>query len=303
LVSLLLPGVNSAREAGRRTQCLNNLHQIAIAIQQYEAEQGTLPASGLNPIVTVKDSVGYYTSANALPQGPDLLHGTMFSWAVLTLPYAEEQSLYKSIDFARTVFDQPNDAPAAQPSVLLCPSDGARGRYFLHNGKQLGKANYAAYVSPVHVDYQLIFPGALITTGQRNADIADGTTLTIMLAEIRTREDPQDQRGAWALAWTGSSLLAFDMHPLMWSWGQASTSDGRFVPNELWQMFQLDYMACESYAEAGWLSAAPRSNHASGVNVVFADAHTHFLRNGIDELVMAYLISANDRHTIDPSKY
>jgi prepilin-type processing-associated H-X9-DG protein len=68
---------------------------------------------------------------------------------------------------------------------------------------------------------------------------------------------------------------------------------------------QLDGMPCgvfESGSSWGFLSAAPRSRHPGGVNVVFLDGHVGFLPDKVDERTMGYLISSNDGQTIDISQ-
>ena len=52
-----------------------------------------------------------------------------------------------------------------------------------------------------------------------------------------------------------------------------------------------------------FLSAAPRSNHPGGVNVVFVDGHVGFLSNDVDEFAMAYMVSTNDSHSIQVSQH
>ena len=67
---------------------------------------------------------------------------------------------------------------------------------------------------------------------------------------------------------------------------------------------QMEKMPCGLWDPSGdfnYLSAAPRSNHPGGVNTVFMDGHVDFLPEGIDEIVMAYQISANDGHMLDDS--
>ena len=207
LVSLLLPAVQAAREAARRTKCLNHLRQHAIAIHNYHDTQRQFPASGIVD-TTVSD---YYDSKS----------GTMMSWIVLILPFTEQQPLHAQFDFNSRVIAQPaTDPQAAQPETLLCPSDSARGRFFQHpthtNNRRLGKGNYAAFVSPYHIEYQSRFPGVL-TSHYRHTDAniaTDGMSSTLMLSEVLTRDERTDQRGAWAVAWNGASQLAFDLHSL-----------------------------------------------------------------------------------------
>ena len=80
-------------------------------------------------------------------------------------------------------------------------------------GRSFAKGNYAAFVSPYHVENQNRFPGALVgSVRHRLDDIRDGTSSTLLAGELLTRGHLQDQRGAWALPWNGTSQIAFDMH-------------------------------------------------------------------------------------------
>src|SRR5690606_19676664 len=99
---------------------------------------------------------------------------------------------------------------------IVCPSDEEQGSHFVHpeftNGKHFGKGNYAAYASLMHTDLQLLYPAAMISTGQKLSKILDGASNTIVLAEVRTLNKPTDERGAWALPWNAATLLSLDLH-------------------------------------------------------------------------------------------
>ena len=122
-------------------------------------------------------------------------------------------------------FDEPeNDLinagnpQSAQPGSLLCPSDNARNRMYVSTsanayGLTFGKANYVGYVSPVHVVCMRTHPGAFINETAKLSWITDGTSRTLMLTEIRTRDNQRNSRSVWAATWTGGSIIAFDMHP------------------------------------------------------------------------------------------
>jgi prepilin-type N-terminal cleavage/methylation domain-containing protein/prepilin-type processing-associated H-X9-DG protein len=324
LISLLLPAVQKAREAAHRIQCANNMRQLALAVCNYESARGHLPPSGLTPLSSWE---------------LDLRAGTMLSWIVLVLPYTEGDTLYRQFDFSKTALQQPADPQTSQMSLLLCPSDGARGRFFvdadLTKGKRFAKGNYAAYVSPLHTDLQHLFPGALAISGatpyagQRMAEITDGTSSTLMLSEVRTRAHPQDQRGAWALPWTGASILSFDLHIVNW-WGgalpkplledprcvgktQLPNTDGENAAMDMLYVCpdlagsQMDGMPAgiwdpSPYADEHYLSAAPRSLHPGGVNAAFMDGHLGFLPNDMDEMVMFELVCTKDGQTADTSR-
>ena len=140
----------------------------------------------------------------------------MFSWAVVLLPFLEETNLYDQFDLSATILEQPNEPQQQFIPTLMCPSDNAQGLLFvdetLTHGKSFAKGNYAAYVSPFHSDLQLIYPGALISTGQKLSKVVDGSSKTIVFSEVRTRDHQQDERGVWALPWNAASILSLDMH-------------------------------------------------------------------------------------------
>ncbi len=310
LVALLLPAVQAAREAARRTQCLNHLRQHAIAIHNYHDTQSQFPASGI-----VNTTLLDYESKS----------GTMMSWIVLILPFTEQQPLHAQFDFNSSVIAQSaTDPQAAQPETLLCPSDSARGRFFQHpshtNNRRLAKGNYAAFVSPYHVEYQVRFPGVL-TSHYRHTDASiarDGMSNTLMLSEVLTRDEPSDQRGAWAIAWNGASQLAFDLHDEDDLGGFFPPTTAAFLnntqpPNNQGPnadviydcanpaSAQIQRMPCltwEAGTSVAYLSSAPRSRHPGGVVAVYADSHTTFLSDTIDRLTMAYLISLGDGQAV-----
>ncbi len=310
LVSLLLPAVQQAREAARRSSCQNNVKQLAIGLSLFEAAQGQLPPGGTNQLVAQGRSVYF--------QG-----GTQFSWIVLIAPYIEETAVADSINFDESLFEQ-NAILESQPTVLMCPSESPVGRFFedasLTNGRRYAKGNYAAYVSPVHAELNPIFPGALVTAGQPLQRIVDGVSNTIAIAEIRTRDHPQDMRGAWMIGWAGSTQLAFDMHHCgqtqlsgtyyeSYCGNEVSLGHTQLPNNERsisdvlqicpeFAQAQLEGMPCAAREDAGFWSAAPRSLHPGGVHVSRLDGSVDFLDNNINEFVMAYLVSVNDQQVI-----
>ncbi|TWU24688.1 DUF1559 domain-containing protein [Bythopirellula polymerisocia] len=211
LVALLLPAVQASRESSRRLQCANNLKQLGLGILNYESAHGELPRCGIvNPRRDDLNLVDIYNPYS----------GKQLSWIVLVLPFVEQQDLYAKFDINVSIDRQINNPQQQIVSMLLCPSDEALGKYYelLRAGiglnyVKVAKGNYAAYVSPFHVDLQYLYPGALLGIPQTSGKIVDGFSRTLALSEVRTLDHPYDERGAWALAWNGASLLAFDMHP------------------------------------------------------------------------------------------
>ena len=326
LIALLLPAVQQARETARRLQCQNNLKQLALATQNYASAKNSLPPSGLVDKVT-------QTYAGRTFAVFDQQSGEMISWAVLLLPYLEESALADRFDVSRNILDQPGDPQAQFLPSLACPSDNAQGRYFYTSSgqadgdagsdsaapsKQFAKGNYAAYASPYHLDQQALYPGAFILGGQSTGRVFDGLSKTIGHAEIRTLEHPRDERGAWALPWSGASLLAMDMHhdssqgifnPFLVNLSLANQSQTPNhqgpnsdvlleCPEDGLAEAQINGMPCTRWRWPlglfGYISAAPRSAHLGGVYVNYLDGRVGFLPDDIDPVVMALSIGVND---------
>jgi len=148
LIAVLLPSVQSAREAARRSQCMNNLKQIALALLNYESAKGGFPPA-------------YAADANGKP---------MHSWRVLILPYLEELPLYQRYNFNEP-WDGPNNSKLAThfPEVYRCPShadDSASNRF---------ETQYFAVIGP-----ETGWPGSV---GRNIRQFRDGTSKTIMVIE------------------------------------------------------------------------------------------------------------------------
>lgn len=96
LMALLLPAVQRVREAACRASCGNNLHQIGLAFHLYHSDYGKLPPNRLSD-----------------------LHAT---WAVLILPYLEQNNLYAQWNLAKIYYDQSDVARLTQVPNYFCPS-------------------------------------------------------------------------------------------------------------------------------------------------------------------------------------
>ena len=319
LISLLLPAVQAARESARRLQCQNNIRQLALAATNYASTERRLPPAGA--FAPESEAVAWSWSDWRV----QLQSGANYSWLCELLPYIEEEPLNDLLNRDQHITQTPNEVLLSQPASLLCPSDESRGRFFASargfgvGSKRFGKANYAAYSSPFHVD-SFMNAGPMAHYGLPLRKVTDGYSSTIMLAEVRTRDDPTDQRGAWMLPWAGASLLSMDLHPEYY--GRLQESDPRriasFKPNrnslgltqspngrhpdvlyrcENPAAAQLEGMPCNADF-AGYISAAPRSMHVEGVNAAFVDGHVQYIRDDIDELSLHYMISVSDGEVI-----
>lgn len=129
LVALLLPAVQSAREAARRTQCLSNVKQMGLAAINYESAHGTFPPGRLKPDWEINGrerSLGY-TSYRTIPSGHKVGNFSVHVWL---LPHMEAGNVYNLIDFSagqnKKMLNPRNrhyDAYATAQGLFICPSD------------------------------------------------------------------------------------------------------------------------------------------------------------------------------------
>ncbi len=178
LIALLLPAVQSAREAARRMQCANNLKQLALALHNYHGSHSTFP-----PGFMVRGCLG-----NTTPGG--------WAWGVFLMPYIEQSSLRDSLSPTKYTLEQVINDPALLPmlqtelSVFRCPSSPI-GPQRTHQGApnpKVASANYTccrgffSFTGATH----LVKPNNGILFGEsatRIADVTDGTSNTFALGE------------------------------------------------------------------------------------------------------------------------
>ncbi len=160
LIALLLPAVQSAREAARRMQCVNHLAQLGLALQTYEAAHEVLPPG-------VVDSTG------PIFNGPEGYH---MSWIVQILPFIEQGVAYKHIDFDYGAYARKNRQVAEiEIGSLRCPSSWAGGP---------GAVEYAACHHDVEKQIDARDHGMFFLNSElRTQEVPDGASHTIFLGE------------------------------------------------------------------------------------------------------------------------
>ena len=230
LVSLLLPAVQAARAAARRSQCQSQLKQIGLACLNYESTNGTLP-----PGVEGK---GRFNDDDA----PGSKDEVGMGWGIAILPYLEEQSVYDLFDFSgdkhyRSSDINPSgisniDAGMRSMGIYVCPEDQEAVEPFPAHGVDWAASSYRACSGtidqtrqtsgPAYVFWDRLnsnnrgkqgrrdypdFRGALVasvgrleTKATRIGQINDGTSKTAMVGEFHPGPDAI-RRNAWASGW------------------------------------------------------------------------------------------------------
>lgn len=171
LVALLLPAVQAAREAARRSSCINNLSQIALAVHNYEFAVEHLPAGVINPEGPIRSE-------------PD---GQHVSWLVQILPYVEMRNVYDAFDMEAGAYAPGNATVRAVPvSLFTCPSfPGGE----MSQDKMAAMSTYAGCHHDVEAPIDADNNGLLfLNSSIRYLDIKDGSSQTLLIGETRDED-------------------------------------------------------------------------------------------------------------------
>jgi len=294
LVTLLLPAVQSAREAARRTQCTNNLRQIALAMLNHHDTKGHFPHGNYNYI----DSTG---------STPEPYNNTQDRrcWFHDVLPYIEESALFddfdKYMDTGRSALGYPRLGTPVP--TFMCTSDGLSPKLNTFWGGLDGletqgfSGNYVGnsgngYFNPTEIDGLKVqspmssskMNGVLFAVSKvRIAQMVDGTSHTALVSEIilTPDTDSHDIRGRYYNPGHGGVLFSTRVPP------------NTMVPDRFnWcAKNPLPQTPCVWSGTNMFLSA--RSYHPGGVNMAMSDGAVRFVENGVDAAAFSAAGSRN----------
>ena len=278
LVALLLPAVQSAREAARRAQCINHLKQIALAAHNYEASNRTFP-TGARPSVTVGGVPTMGTNV----------------WVEL-LRYFEENNLHERWDDNDNRNNVAGGIAATQAhviSILICPSDVLPepvwellpGNYpvppwscgFYAISSYGGNAGKRSVLSGGLPDLPRLSKDGIIFVGSRVRlkDITDGSSHTFLFGE-RFHEDAEYERQK-SVVWPAPPNAA----PPMASWGRwgfvASAGASGNISLSTPQQINYPVPPGGDFAAIEDRACVFGSGHPGGANFAFADSSVRFI--------------------------
>jgi prepilin-type N-terminal cleavage/methylation domain-containing protein/prepilin-type processing-associated H-X9-DG protein len=308
LIALLLPAVQAAREAARRTQCSNNLKQIGLAVLNYESARTVLPPGA------------FFNDIAAQRRGSILVH---------ILPYMELQSLYDAFRFTANTDGQcysgSTDPIGATPvAAYRCPSDTAptlfntndgtgdytsgvapaalvalhnytasRGSDQLHDNapscscSMAGLFNSNATPPPGNLDApNKSFSGPFSRRGRclPLAEVRDGLSNTIFFGEVLPMSSWHNGHG-WATTNNGNGYDSTAIPINYDTSNRGSTGD-----------------ACHRYCNYNTAEGF-KSAHSGGANFTYGDGSVHFLPESIDYQTYQYLGAKADGMPVSAGSY
>jgi prepilin-type N-terminal cleavage/methylation domain-containing protein/prepilin-type processing-associated H-X9-DG protein len=315
LVAILLPAVQSAREASRRSQCSNNLKQVGLALHNYHDARKCFPAG--------------YNDKNTNPSStPDNDLGPGWGWATCILPFTEESAVYRQINMKVSVGTGTN-ANISQQSIpaYLCPSDTNQQAFGVYNsaltsvittvahGNYIGCNGWVECFGNAGGNYQGSNDGGAAEDGDsfgsgtglagnglfyRNSrntfkNVIDGLSKTIIVGERSSNHSPSTWTGAVAGGQCPAWMAQTPGYPLPSPYAAPSDPSTQlaYAGADWGEALVLGHGNATHVpsADAPWYDPDTfYSMHAGqGANFLFGDGSVQFLTQDIDGYTYQYM--------------
>lgn len=281
LMGLLLPAVQNAREAGRRTTCFNNLYQMAFAATRHSDTNGFIP--------------GWRNAAST--------NGQVYGWPVLLLPFLERRDLSTAL----TAVAPSVSAKTSYLNIYLCPTSPPESQA----DAWLSYAGNAGYGSKLEVTASGIDGkgnGVMVDTSlpgnqSNRIDVdyvsnGDGASNTLVLTEkcgTRVTKLPK-----WS-----NQIIVPPANPISLTDVSATSSTYSSIPV---------FLFAGSAATNAWTPPSgvvgssnttddrfPSSNHPGGVGVAFCDGHVLFLKSSVDITTYVQMMTSSSEQSYAPA--
>jgi prepilin-type N-terminal cleavage/methylation domain-containing protein/prepilin-type processing-associated H-X9-DG protein len=307
LVALLLPAVQAAREASRRSSCQNNSKQWGLALQNYHGVHNRFPSNSQWYPGSYVDEAG-----NTVVVLPKDRKGSMH---VKLMPFLEEATLTDRLKFDDDVikqFEDNNELRAVNVNVLRCPSDaypplsndppdfgphavtnygpsiGAQKTFSLNGwcpspkGNEFNTGDVDAPLTTLKNKTSGLF--ARVNWAASIREIIDGTTKTIAMGEVLPDCNYELIRFGW---WDSQIWYVGTAAPI--NYDSCHATDPPYPKKQ----------DCTTFFN--WnTSAGFKSRHPGGANFVMADGSVHFINDDIDYHNYQRLGDRRDGEAVDP---
>lgn len=328
LVALLMPAVQMAREAARRSSCTNNLKQLGTAMHTFHNANDRLPYREFKAPA----------NANAYPAGTYV----SFSAHAQILPYIEQQNVADLIQWDYK-YDDPKNALAMNSYIptFLCPSDnntmpttlGAANNYFINGGTSINNGavgssgdNPAGTLTTIPDGPFMPNPYYVYSAGTtlppnsavNFKDIKDGLTNTVMMSEkilgdgsqtIATKKSDTFKPGVYPLTPDEARTECLKMvdptnNPQTWTdlSKQGVSNVGapwmQMYHSVTWYQHVLRPNEPSCMWPSGRISTTAGSYHGDGVNVLMCDSSVRFVNQNIDIAIWRALGTKYGKETI-----
>ncbi|RUL89670.1 DUF1559 domain-containing protein [Tautonia sociabilis] len=319
LIALLLPAVQSAREAARRSQCVNNLKQMGLAMHNYHQAVGTF---------AMGNARAYSNPGVATDWGTFSAHAMM-------LPFLEQTQVYNACNFDWTVwYDYGNIVNRTVWNIkvasFLCPSDPNAGKDHFNSYH----GSFGTGTDPWATDTNGIYAPRYNAYGIQ--DILDGSSNTIAYVEALTGDYKQLQKkyrmmasgigqpGGWSMYDARSNMPLIIQQAQQCLQTMLSTPGSNSNRGARWQTGspgltltniiltpnskQFPFSACRWDCSSGCGTDfghlfVPSSIHPGGVNVMFGDGSVRFVKDTVSQQVWMSLGSRDGGEVVSADQY
>jgi prepilin-type N-terminal cleavage/methylation domain-containing protein/prepilin-type processing-associated H-X9-DG protein len=275
LVALLLPAVQMAREAARRSQCTNNIRQIGLAIHNYESTFARLPTAGQG------------TDFSTSPPSTTFDQQSLFT---VILAYLEQSNTFQRFDLSAPYNGSTQNINAAKQGIasFICPTKGLRQQATDQSG--FGATDYGA-IYYVDIDpatglqnKAIRAEGALGKGGSRMSEVTDGLSNTILAGEDTGRDEKMWPNHVFIDPVDGQKRRIWRWADPDCAYGISKVVNNNRTPRGGPSTCPWDTNNCGPFEEIF-------SFHPSGANVLLGDGSCRFLNENLSVPTLRALIT------------
>ena len=315
LIALLLPAVQSAREAARRAQCVNNLKQLGIALHNFESSNGFFPPSGITAASEVP-AMGINVAADGTNLPARHRERSSSYFLTYILAFGEQQALYNSYNIRLDAREPANSTTVGtQVAMFLCPSTPNPNRLYVfddsntqssqtYKGVRMAVTDYAVNngIEPGIVTAGLVDPpsgqlamlqnatDALPNNVTRHQDVVDGLSNTLLVSEIAGRP----------LRYLAGSRQVTSFVPGSGTGGGWADYDSGYSTHG----FTLDGLKSPGPCHTSCTNNNENyAFHVGGANQLFGDGSVRFIKSTLDIRIFARLLTRANGEVVSSDQY